>query len=149
MGHARLASGGQAPPSGQLLRSGPMPVAAGGQVKHRTLTGQSFQGSRPPLPVTARIITEPPGSLTVIPPAATRPHGAHWLDTTSDLSCKDSTGQYAVDDPPLSCQQQVPVRAPVSAPARSLAGAGCGTAEATKTGGQHLGQQLGVVTVGV
>ena len=41
------------------------------------------------------------------------------------------------------------VRAPVPAPARSLTGAGCGTAEATKTGGQHVGQQVGVVTVGV
>jgi hypothetical protein len=34
--------------------------------------GQSFHGSRPLPPTTARIITEPPGSLTVIPPAITR-----------------------------------------------------------------------------
>jgi hypothetical protein len=67
MGHARLASGGQAPTSGQLLRSGPMPAAAGGQVRRMTPLGQSFRGSRPLPPVTARIITEPLGSLTVIP----------------------------------------------------------------------------------
>ena len=24
--------------------------------------------------------------------------GAHWLDTASDLSCKDNTGQHALDD---------------------------------------------------
>src|SRR4029450_6167481 len=33
--------------------------------------------------------------------------GAHWLDDPSDLSCKDSTGQHATDDPRLSCKQQV------------------------------------------
>jgi hypothetical protein len=32
--------------------------------------------------------------------------GAHWLDDPSDLSCKDSTGQHAIDDPRLSCKQQ-------------------------------------------
>jgi len=31
--------------------------------------------------------------------------GAHWLDDPSDLSCKDSTGQHATDDPRLSCNQ--------------------------------------------
>jgi hypothetical protein len=34
------------------------------------------------------------------------PTGAHWLDDPSDLTCKDSTGQHAVDDPRLSCKQQ-------------------------------------------
>ena len=29
------------------------------------------------------------------------PTGAHWLDDLSDLSCKETTGQYAVDDPLL------------------------------------------------
>ena len=35
------------------------------------------------------------------------PTGAHWLDDLSDLSCKDSTRQHPVDDPLLSCKQQV------------------------------------------
>jgi hypothetical protein len=39
MGHARLASGGQAPPAGQLLRSRPMPPAVGGQVRRMTPPG--------------------------------------------------------------------------------------------------------------
>jgi hypothetical protein len=39
--------------------------------------------------------------------ALLRPSGAHWLDDPSDVSCKDSTGQHAVDDPRLSCKQQV------------------------------------------
>jgi hypothetical protein len=34
--------------------------------------------------------------------------GAHWLDDPSDLSCKDSTRQYAMDGSLLSCN---PVRA--------------------------------------
>ena len=29
--------------------------------------------------------------------------GAHWLDEPPDVSCKDSTRQYAVDGPLLSC----------------------------------------------
>ena len=33
--------------------------------------------------------------------------GAYWLDDPSDLSCKDDTRQHAVDDPLLSCKQQV------------------------------------------
>jgi hypothetical protein len=32
-----------------------------------------------------------------------RPTGAHWLDSPTDLSCKESTRQHAVDDPRLSC----------------------------------------------
>jgi hypothetical protein len=31
------------------------------------------------------------------------PTEAHWLDDPSDLTCKDSTQQHAVDDPLLSC----------------------------------------------
>ena len=31
------------------------------------------------------------------------PTGPHWLDDRHDLSCQDSTGQHAVDDPLLSC----------------------------------------------
>jgi hypothetical protein len=34
------------------------------------------------------------------------PTGAYWLDDPSDLTCKDSTQQHAVDDPLLSCKQQ-------------------------------------------
>ena len=33
--------------------------------------------------------------------------GAHWLDGPPDGSCQDSTSQHAVDDPLLSCKQQV------------------------------------------
>jgi hypothetical protein len=29
------------------------------------------------------------------------PIGAHWLDDPSDLTCKESTGQHAVDGPLL------------------------------------------------
>jgi hypothetical protein len=35
------------------------------------------------------------------------PSGAHWLDDPSDLTCKDSTQHHPVDDPLLSCKQQV------------------------------------------
>jgi hypothetical protein len=34
--------------------------------------------------------------------------GAHWLDDPSDVSCKDNTQQYPVDDPRLSCKQLRP-----------------------------------------
>ena len=44
------------------------------------------------------------------------PTGPHQLDDPSDLTCKDSTGQHAVDDPRLSCKQQVGVRVPLPAP---------------------------------
>jgi hypothetical protein len=33
--------------------------------------------------------------------------GAHWLDDPPNLSCKETTRQHAVDDPLLSCKQQV------------------------------------------
>jgi len=33
--------------------------------------------------------------------------GAHWLDGPSDLSSQQNTRQHAVDDPRLSCKQQV------------------------------------------
>jgi hypothetical protein len=35
------------------------------------------------------------------------PTGAHWLDHPSDVSCKETTRQYPVDGPLLSCKQQV------------------------------------------
>jgi hypothetical protein len=35
------------------------------------------------------------------------PSGAHWLDGPPDPTCKESTRQYAVDDPRLSCKRQV------------------------------------------
>jgi hypothetical protein len=41
--------------------------------------------------------------LDVIPPALLGPTGAHWLEDPSDLTCQETTGQYAVDDPLLSC----------------------------------------------
>jgi hypothetical protein len=34
------------------------------------------------------------------------PTGAHWLDDPPELSSRDSTHQYAVDDPLLSCKQR-------------------------------------------
>jgi hypothetical protein len=44
------------------------------------------------------------------------PTGAHSLDTASDLSCKNSTRQHALDGPLLSCKQQVlGVRVPLPA----------------------------------
>ena len=39
--------------------------------------------------------------------------GAHWLDDPSDLTCKETTRQHAVDDPLLSCKQQVGARVPI------------------------------------
>jgi hypothetical protein len=33
--------------------------------------------------------------------------GAHSLDDPPDLSCKENTRQHSVDDPLLSCKQQV------------------------------------------
>jgi hypothetical protein len=44
------------------------------------------------------------------------PTGAHWLDDPSDLSSRDSTCQYAVDDPLLSCKQQIGVHLHATAP---------------------------------
>ena len=44
------------------------------------------------------------------------PTGAHWLDDPPDLTCKDSTGQHAADDPRLSCEQQVGGSSPPPAP---------------------------------
>jgi hypothetical protein len=35
------------------------------------------------------------------------PTGAHSVDDPPDLSCQDSTSQYAMDDPLLSCKQLV------------------------------------------
>jgi hypothetical protein len=45
------------------------------------------------------------------------PTRAHWLDDLSDLSCKESTRQHAVDAPLLSCKQQVGGSSPLPAPA--------------------------------
>ena len=36
--------------------------------------------------------------------------GGHQLDDPPDLTCKEHMRQYAVDDPLLSCKQQVPPR---------------------------------------
>jgi hypothetical protein len=44
------------------------------------------------------------------------PTGAHWLDDPSDVSCKETTRQYPVDGPLLSCKQQVGGSSPPSAP---------------------------------
>src|SRR6266545_6664879 len=44
------------------------------------------------------------------------PTEAHSLDDPPDLSCKNSTRQYAVDGSRLSCKQQVGVRVPPPAP---------------------------------
>jgi hypothetical protein len=44
------------------------------------------------------------------------PTRAHWLDDPPDTSCKDSTRQYAVDDPLLSCNSRSGVRVPPPAP---------------------------------
>ena len=48
------------------------------------------------------------------------PTGAHWLDDPPDLSSKDSTRQYAVDDPRLSCKQQVGGSSPPASSDRTV-----------------------------
>jgi hypothetical protein len=51
------------------------------------------------------------------------PTGAYWLDNGPDLSCQESTRQHAVDDPLLSCKQQVGGSSPLaSSPTRAAAG---------------------------
>jgi hypothetical protein len=35
------------------------------------------------------------------------PTGAHWLDDPPEASCRDSTGEHAVDDPLLSCNSRL------------------------------------------
>jgi hypothetical protein len=67
--------------------------------------GQSVQGSHPPPPVTARIITEPRAVSQTLHRRPLSPSGAHWLDDPPDLSCKESTGQHPVDGCQLSCKQ--------------------------------------------
>jgi hypothetical protein len=47
------------------------------------------------------------------------PTGAHWLDNASDLSCMEDTGQYAVDDPRLSCNPLLATRGHGSSRAQS------------------------------
>jgi hypothetical protein len=37
--------------------------------------------------------------------ASLGPTGAHWLDDPSDVSCKETTRQYPVDGPLLSCNE--------------------------------------------
>ena len=39
--------------------------------------------------------------------AGLRLTGAYWLDDPPDVSCRESTRRYVVDDPRLSCKQQV------------------------------------------
>jgi hypothetical protein len=43
------------------------------------------------------------------------PTGAYWLDGPPDVTCKDSTGQHAMDDPLLSCNS-APTRGASSVP---------------------------------
>jgi hypothetical protein len=50
------------------------------------------------------------------------PTGAHWLDGPSDLSCNETTRQHAVDDPLLSCKQQVGVESPRQLPEPQVTG---------------------------
>jgi hypothetical protein len=38
------------------------------------------------------------------------PTGAYWLDDLSDVTCRNSTRQHAVDDPRLSCHQEMMLR---------------------------------------
>jgi hypothetical protein len=104
----QLASGGQAPTSGQQRRFQAAPAAVDGQVRARHHQGQSFQGSRPQPPIAARIITEPRAVSRSFHQASLGITGAHSLDDASDLSYKDSTGQYAVDGWRLSCKQVRP-----------------------------------------
>jgi hypothetical protein len=54
--------------------------------------------------------------LVVIPPGVTQPVRNALADDLPDVSCKDGIAQHPVDDPLLSCKQQVGVRAPRHAP---------------------------------
>ena len=49
------------------------------------------------------------------------PTGAYWLDDLSDVSFKESTRQYAVDDSLLSRKQQVGLESPNSSEIDDLA----------------------------
>jgi hypothetical protein len=53
------------------------------------------------------------------------PTEAHWLDDPPNLSCMEDMGQYAVDDPLLSCNQVHPERAAAenAGPARGASAA--------------------------
>jgi hypothetical protein len=64
--------------------------------------------------------------------------GAHWLDDPSDASCKDSTRQHAVDDPQLSCKQQVGGSSPPASSQRCRSKA-CDTRRLTCLTGCHCG----------
>jgi hypothetical protein len=44
------------------------------------------------------------------------PTGPHWPDDAPDLSCQDSTRQHSVNDPLLSCKQQVGGSSPPPGP---------------------------------
>jgi hypothetical protein len=64
-----------------------------------------LDASRPLPPFAVRIITEPRAVSQSFHQPLLGPTGAHSLDDPPDTSRKDSTRQYAVDDPLLSCQQ--------------------------------------------
>jgi hypothetical protein len=80
-----------------------MPAAAGGHVRRMTPPGSVIPRATPTATDTARIITEPRAVSQSFHQPLLRPTGAHLPDDPSDVSCKESTRQYCVDGPLLSC----------------------------------------------
>ena len=71
--------------------------------------------------------------------------GAHWLDDPPDLSCQDTTRQHALDDPLLSCKQQVGGSSPPASSQSCRSGACCTCfAWAGSTRGSRLRRLPGV-----
>ncbi len=86
-GHARLASGGQAPDQASELRSGPMPATASGQVRRKTPPGSVIPSVTP--------------TATDVRPGSSPNHGqSHSHSTRSYCSQPDHTQRNA---PTLSC----------------------------------------------
>jgi hypothetical protein len=109
-------------------RDGPYPAAGRPTISRREASPwrnrrcpepdrQSFFGSRlqPPTPdrhhhrATGRLMSSMSFHQALLGPTR-----AYWLDDPPDLSSKDATRQYPVDDPLLSCKQQVGLESPNS-----------------------------------
>jgi hypothetical protein len=87
MGHARLASGGQAPDQASSLRSGPMPAAASGQVRRMTPPGSVIPRVTPTATDDGPDHHRTEGSLTVIPqdPTAANQTALNGIPTQPEL----------------------------------------------------------------
>jgi hypothetical protein len=107
-----LASGGQAPPSGQQLRLGRRRQPRVDKSSAGHPTGSVI------LRVTPAATSSSPGSSPnrwavsqsfswSFHQALVSPTEAQWLDDPTDPTCKDGTRRHALDDPRPSCKQQV------------------------------------------